>query len=248
MIVFNLLAIPVVIVIGIVYGALAFLFPSFMDGPYGDLVMSGVALVIGGVAELAGIKGRLFWLPIWFLALCVGIYQAWALWGWIGLAGGGVLLVVAIGLLLLGGRAAEAGMLKEAPQHLEAARAALFANDSEKFWEEMELAYLPPAFGKVSPELALHLGHCLDVMLAEASRLGLDDVQQRALLVARRIAEQQSTPRSGSPGFFSKETGLLAWPEKLARERGRAGLETWEREDLEKLERDGVTATGVRPG
>jgi hypothetical protein len=139
-------------------------------------------------------------------------------------------------------------MVREAPERLEAARAAIRAGEVEAFWEHMEAAYLPPVFGGLKRDAAKLRVACFDVMLGNAPRLGLEGDRRRMLALGKRIAEQHEVPQTKAPGFFSKESAVLAWPEKLARERGKTVLEAFELEDLAELEKKALGGGSPRPG
>jgi hypothetical protein len=98
MIIFNLFAIPVIVLIVLSGFGLDALRPGMLGGPYGILLMCGVTIVIAGISELVGLAGRLFFLPIWLLGIIVGLYE---LYGLMGTTGRVVLVGAALGLVAL---------------------------------------------------------------------------------------------------------------------------------------------------
>lgn len=208
MVIFNLWAIPVGIVVAIVCGGLTWLFPALGEGGAGSVTYGVTMLLVGGVAELFDIKGRLFFLPMWLIGLGMSAYGAYELFGTLGLVVGAVLLVAALVAFLRLAAKENARMHAEAPRQLEEAERAIANGDIATFWERMRDAYLPPAFGAITPEHARQLGAAVATLEREADTFDFGD-ELRLLLraahsVARRVAEGAS-----SPGFFSKERGFF---------------------------------------
>src|SRR5947209_2334539 len=80
MIIFNLWAIPVGIVIWLVLLAIERLFPALVTGTHFGWTLGIVATAVGGILELVGISGRLFFIPIWAVGLGTICFH----FGWIG--------------------------------------------------------------------------------------------------------------------------------------------------------------------
>lgn len=156
MIVFNLWAILVGLIVAAVYAGIGFVAPSALGGPYGDLVLAGTVLTIGGLTEILGIKGRLFWLPIWFWGIVVMGVELYGHWGWWGPALAVVVAVGLFGALMMAGYRAEKREWAEAPHKLEQARAGLHASTPDAVWEHLEGAYFDATLLTLTPEMATH--------------------------------------------------------------------------------------------
>lgn len=164
MIVFNFYAVPVIIVIGILYGGLTWLAPKFMETGYGSLTVGLLSFVVGTIAEFIGIKGRLFWLPIWLLGLGYSGYQAWTIWGWMGAVVGVVSVVGGIAMLVLWSRSATKKAWEKAPDELRQARQAFSMGNADEAFEHLEQAYVSP-WGDFTREMCAHNLQLIDLML-----------------------------------------------------------------------------------
>ncbi|MDP1823134.1 MAG: hypothetical protein Q8L48_07830 [Archangium sp.] len=156
MIVFNLLAIVVGLIIGICLGPLYWAFPDFMETTWGNVLAAGVVTVVGIVTDLVGLKGRVFWLPIWFFGLVGMGVNLHTQWGWWGPALAGALVVVLFGGLLAMGAVHERKEWAEAPGNLNAAKESLAKGVNEATWELLGKAYFVPAWGDDTPERCRH--------------------------------------------------------------------------------------------
>lgn len=234
MVVFNLLAIPVVIVIFLIGVGLSWIFPLLGDGSPAHLMYGLIAVIVGGLTDLVGLKGRIFWLPIWLLGLGLTGYGAWGLLGIFGLIGGAIVIGLGlVGFFIFGAKASK-DMEAEAPARLEEARAAAVAGDLETFWELIASAYVPPAVGKLTPPVAQHLDNVLDLLLQGQAHLGLSrghvDLITAASMICRDVIGGVK-----AQGFFSAEAGLVSSVETLIRERGQWIPPQNTIEDLEKF-------------
>lgn len=156
MIIFNALAIVVGIIIGIFLGPLYWAFPEFMDTTWGNVLAGGIVAVIGIITDLVGLKGRLFFLPIWLFGIIGMGVNLHELWGWYGPAMAvAVVVMLFLGLMALGA----VGEKKEwaaAPENLNAARASLAKGVSEETWELLAKAFFVPSWGDDTPERCQH--------------------------------------------------------------------------------------------
>lgn len=82
MIIFNVWALVVVpSILGFMWCIHLYL-PSIVENPYGNVVTGVFAFLISGIYEMIGVKGRLFFIPIWLLSMigiCVSGYQLWGI-------------------------------------------------------------------------------------------------------------------------------------------------------------------------
>jgi hypothetical protein len=156
MIIFNALALVVGLIIGLILGPLYWLFPTFMDSTWGNVLSFGIVTVVSIVSDLVGLKGRVFFLPIWLIGLIgmgVTLHGKWGWWG-PGLAAG--LVVLLFGALLGMGAIAEKKEWAEAPANLNAVRESLGKGVTEQTWELLAKAYFVPAWGDDTPERCRH--------------------------------------------------------------------------------------------
>ncbi|HJL15385.1 MAG TPA: hypothetical protein RMH99_07015 [Sandaracinaceae bacterium LLY-WYZ-13_1] len=232
MIVFNLYAIPVVVVAALMGWGASALFG--LEGATESLGYATSATVVGAAAELVGLKGRLFWLPVWLIGLATGTYSAWDLWGWGGLVGGLALVVVGVVALVFLGKASTRKAMREAPDHYEPARRALAEGDLEGFWDTMLDAYVPPASGPVPAEFVTHSLATLDLLLSGREPLRLGPGAVEVIEAARGIFAQM---RDGgeAPSAFSLRGGILAEVSNLIAEHGAYTPSDGVRRDLEEL-------------
>lgn len=156
MIVFNLLAIVVGLIIGICLGPLYWAFPEFMETTWGSVLAFGIVTVVGIVTDLVGLKGRVFWLPIWLFGLIGMGVNLHTQWGWWGPALAGVIVIALFGGLLAMGAVQERKEWAEAPANLNAARESLAKGVNEATWEALGKAYFVPAWGDDTPERCRH--------------------------------------------------------------------------------------------
>ncbi len=156
MIVFNLWAILVGLIAAAVYAGIGFVAPSLLEGAYGDLVLAGTVLTVGALTEVVGIKGRLFWLPIWLWGIVVMGFELYGHWGWWGPALAVVVAAALFGALMMAGYRAEKREWAEAPQRLEQARACLHAGTFDAVWDHLEAAYFDAALLSLTAEMATH--------------------------------------------------------------------------------------------
>ncbi|MBN2494401.1 MAG: hypothetical protein JXR96_07425 [Deltaproteobacteria bacterium] len=154
MIVFNLDALVAIAICAVLVGPLYFF--DFMQGGLERALIGTAGLVIGGIVELAGLKPRLFFLPVWLIGLGVLVYQAFDAWGWWGLAVMGGVLVTALVLLGIYGWQDEKKQWRGAPDALQAAKAALLEDREREMWQALERAFFLPAALRTSARVCLH--------------------------------------------------------------------------------------------
>jgi len=92
MIIFNLWAIPVALVIFVLIAGLNHFFPTLTSDSYFPYTLGAAMAVVGGIAELFGVKARVFFLPIWLIGVGAICYKlgpiGWVFLGLIAIAGG----------------------------------------------------------------------------------------------------------------------------------------------------------------
>jgi hypothetical protein len=229
MIVFNLFAIPIVLLVGAVGAGLIWLMPGVFGGPHEEITYSVLAILIGGLGEVVGLRGRLFFLPIWLIGGAVLAWQLWTLFGMIGLvAGGGLLgmLVVAFVVVLV---FTMASAEKEAPKRLEEARGLLAEGKLGEARTALGQAFMLPLFRTLKPEHAPHLRAVLSVVEQHQGPLGIDGDGARVLVAARVLLDRVQA--GTSYGFFSDEANLLGTVEPMLTD-----ADKWQlRDDLREM-------------
>lgn len=177
MIIFNALAIVVGLIIGLFVGPLFYFFPEFMDSTQGNVLSCVLITVISIASDLVGLKGRVFFLPIWVFGLIGMGVNLHTIWGWWGPALAATLVVVLLGGLMLMGAWSERKDWAEAPANLNAARDSLAKGVSEETWELLAKAFFVPAWGGDTAERCRHNLEVLAVarkaMPENAGALGL---------------------------------------------------------------------------
>lgn len=234
MIVFNVFAVPILLLVGAIGAGLIWLAPGLFGGPYEEVTYSLLAVGIGGLGELVGMKGRLFFLPIWLIGGAVLAYQLWTLFGLVGLAAGvvlvGLLIVAFIATILWSMWAAE----KEMPKKLEEARQLLEAGKVILAKPVLADAWVMPFMGAVKPPRAKALGAVLSLIEAHAEPLAIRG-RGPVLLRAARVLIDRAEAQQLTYGFFSDEAQLLAEVEPMLRDPAKWALNDHLRDFAAKL-------------
>lgn len=156
MIIFNAGAIFVALISAVFLGPLFWLAPNFMAGRWGDVLALGIVTGVSAISDLVGIKGRVFFLPIWVwstLGIGGSLYKQWGWWG--PALALGVVVVMVLGLLVVAA-AGEKKSWAEAPAKLNAARDSVAKGVSDETWPLLADAFFVPAFGDDTPERCRH--------------------------------------------------------------------------------------------
>lgn len=234
MIVFNLFAVPIVLLVGAIGAGLIWAMPGVFGGPYEEITYSVLAIGIGGLAELVGLRGRLFFLPIWLIGGAVLAWQLWSLFGVVGLVAGvgllGLLVVAFLGVLFVTLAAAD----EEAPKKLEEARALCAEGQWVKAKPVLGDAFVMPLFGALSADRARHLLAVLALVEQHQAELAIRGDGPRLLVAARGLLER-AAHQGARYGFFSDEANLLAAIEPMLSQPNDWSLRDDQRETLAKL-------------
>jgi hypothetical protein len=216
MIIFNLWAIPVVALIFVALLGIEHFRPDAVASPHFAFTLGIVTSVIGGVCEWIGIKGRLFFLPIWLIGLGIFCFTL----GWTGSIGF-IAMLIAIGIWFFNvGRKKEIAQWDKAQQTLLTAAPDPYA-DEAAFWEWISTALFLPMWMNFTPELCRHDLAVLQpirksgipLMPKENQRLG---VLEQFLVTAQSAAR----PPSGNAKLFDPVSDLI---EKRLRQAKRVG-------------------------
>lgn len=207
MIVFNLVAVPVLLLVGALGAGLGWLAPAMFGGPYQELTYAVLAVGIGGLAELLGLRARLFFLPVWLIG---GAVLAWQLTEIFGTTG----LLVGLGLLALLLAAFVASIARMAvtterdkEKRVEEARALLAEQKLDAAREKLAEAWVVPGLASTDAARAKHLLSVLD--LAEPNAAGMK-LPADALALARGCRALLSrVAAGGKPIAFSDSPATL---------------------------------------
>lgn len=164
MIVFNIHAVIVGIILFIVLGILSWIMPDYLvESDLGIIILVLVGTVIAGITEAMGIKGRLFWLPMWLIGVIASLVLIFMEYSWLGLGAlaGGIIGVV---VLLLGiSYAVENKEWNNAPRAFNEVQR--INNPEEKeYWQALKEALFIPALKNYTHEMCAHNLLVLDTM------------------------------------------------------------------------------------
>jgi len=171
MFIFNLWALLVALVIILVSLGFYSVAPQFMEGVTGNFIVGVLTFLIGGVTEFVGIKGRIFFFPIWLLGLAIMGFQLYEWFGGWGIAGGCGLFVIAVVALLKLAKWTEARKW-ERLQGNGFFEEAKFAATPEAYWKAVKKYFFLPASIDYSTAIYVHNWGILSNILSR-SGLGL---------------------------------------------------------------------------
>ncbi|MCB9232724.1 MAG: hypothetical protein H6581_13720 [Bacteroidia bacterium] len=167
MIVFNIPAVIVAALIGLVYWLVSLLIPDSWLNTDGNNVflMLIIGTIVSVISETVGLKGRLFWLPMWLFGLLGTGFVSYGKWGWIGPVGMVVIGAGIFGGLILLSRRVEKKEWENAPNALaELQRQFSLGTNTPDFWQAMKTAFFQPSFMKNTPEVCQHNLIVIDVL------------------------------------------------------------------------------------
>ena len=156
MLVFNLASIPVGLVIGLAWWLTTLAFPALEMSEHAWLVGGVYTLAIGTLSEVLGIKGRIFFLPIWLIGLGITAYGLWGNYSWIGLLGAVLLLGGTLALVFGLGSVRERQSFAKAQAMLHRARAAEAERDMNGMREALIAALFVPWAIPLTSDVAAH--------------------------------------------------------------------------------------------
>jgi hypothetical protein len=190
MIIFNLWAILVVPLIYLVCLPFYSFFPGLMKGPYETLVIGIVTTVIGGITDYFGIKGRLFFLPIWLIGIGIVCYQI----GVVGMIAFGVIAAVAIYLLVKQNRKKSAQDWKRAQEELTKTPAPESDWDDMRLWQWVQATLFLPIFSQTH-EMRTHNLKVLNGITSVRPELSQDEAK-KFFLFHKFLEESKDDPKS----------------------------------------------------
>jgi len=152
MIIFNLWAIPVAIVIYLLLLGLEHFFPALMTSPRTGWTIGIVATSVGAVSECVGLRGRVFFLPIWTIGLGIICYQL----GWPGTV---AFIAIAVGGLVwvfISAKKKEVSDWQQAQQEIAKAPAPPAVSTERQFWEWVKSTLFLPVWMDFTLDLCEH--------------------------------------------------------------------------------------------
>lgn len=167
MVIFNLHAIVVAVICLIVVSPILSII-SFSPGGSGNETLLvvfayGLATLVAGVCEKLGLKGRLFFVPMWLLGSVLTFATACNQYGWTGLGVMAALAVCLFGMLIYVGYCWEKKQWAQAKNELAKCRRIQDPSKKE-FWEHFQKAYFVPAFKNCSPSICYHNRKSLELL------------------------------------------------------------------------------------
>lgn len=137
MIIFNLNAIAVGIIIAVIVGPIYWLMPDeFANSPMGLIILGSIGTFIAGIVEAGGLKGRLFFLPMWLIGVVGTIGYTFMEFSWKGI---GILigvLVLAVALILVLAYFMEKSEWNNAFKNFQELKK-MKNTDDKAFWEQV---------------------------------------------------------------------------------------------------------------
>jgi hypothetical protein len=167
MFIFNIWAIPVVAVVILICVGLEAVIPGVMDGMSGNLIAGVVTSVIGAVGECFGVRGRLFFMPIWLIGLLLVGFQLFDRFGIWGLLAAVALVAGAIVTLFKLSKRAETKRW-ETLRRTGFAEEAKFAETPAAYWAVVKKHLFVPRFLDYTTEVRAHNIAIVDAVLLRA--------------------------------------------------------------------------------
>jgi hypothetical protein len=156
MIIFNFAAVIIAAIsvgIGLLLNAI---FPTLFDGQYSGLTIGLIGTVVGGAGDLVGIRGRLFFIPIWIIGLLMMMFTGHSLWGIWGILAPLALLVVGLWWLVKLARKMEANRWAKAGPALSNLKSYPADGEPKQFWRLVSESLFLPTVEDFSSEIRLH--------------------------------------------------------------------------------------------
>ena len=167
MIIFNLPAILVAVICVIValpiVGIMS-LIPGISENEtLQGVILYGLVTLVSGICEAVGLKGRLFFIPMWFLGFVLTFATVCNKYGWTGF---GVMVLLGIGMMgLIYCLASHLEKKEWAAAPGELAECQRIGDLSRKdFWEHFQKALHIPTMKSYTPEICYHNYYCLELL------------------------------------------------------------------------------------
>ena len=174
MILFNLWAVPVGIAIWLILLGIEHFFPSLVAGSRFGWTLGIVVTAVGGICEVAGIKARLFLLPLWITGVAIIAYHL----GWPGTLSFLAILVVGGIFLFVKARKKEIADWNKAQLELLKAPVAPVDGTERHFWGWVKDTLFLPIWMKFTPELCQHNLTVLDALKNAKASFSKAEIQR----------------------------------------------------------------------
>ena len=149
---------------------------SVAPGAFSDAnslwTVGALTTVIGGGAEIAGIRGRIFFMPIWFIGTIIVSFAAYGRFGIVSVIIPVVSAVVAVWWMLQSAKKREEKQWGKAIETLPALKAFPADPNSVEFWKLVKSSLYLPLSEDLTPEI---LKHNLEVARTVLERASLPD-------------------------------------------------------------------------
>lgn len=156
MIIFNFYAIAVGVIIAIIVGPIYWLMPDdFANSPLGIIILASIGTLVAGLAEAGGLKGRLFFLPIWLLGIVGTIGFTFMEFRWLGIGILSGVLVLVVGLVILLAYLMEKGEWRDAYGNFQELKKMKNTQD-QAFWEQVQKSKFFPSMMKYTNLMCEH--------------------------------------------------------------------------------------------
>lgn len=188
-IIFNIWAIAVGLGILAVVSVLMQMFPGLMNGPHELLVFGIVTMVVGGGTEYFGIRGRVFFLPIWLIGLAIVCFQI----GWIGTAIFVAFLVAGFFWLIQIGKKREREHWLKAQEALRKTPTPAASWNEGEFWQWVNTTLTLPS-SKYTPEICDHNLKVLQAVQDRKPQLRPDE-SARLVLLRNFLVQSSHAPK-----------------------------------------------------
>ena len=192
MIIFNLWSIPVGLIIYVAYLGVEHFFPALAADKYIAWTLGSLCTVIGALTERVGIKGRVFFLPIWVIGIGMIALQL----GWIGWVILGVMAVLGFFWLRRFSEQQEAKEWAEAQAKLSTVP--FPPTDSERaFWEWLSAVLYLPIAADYTPAVCDHDLKTLEIvkrvmLLLKPDEQARFDTLEQFLVAAKSMVKPPS--------------------------------------------------------
>jgi hypothetical protein len=176
MIIFNLWAILSVLIIAVLAIGLNWLMPSLFNGTLKDMDMGILITGVGVIGEFLGIRGRIFFMPIWMIGGLLIAYRAYELWGVVGIVGPLVLMGLALWWMLKKMKDRDAQNWTSAVQNLPILRVVAGNSNASEFWKQVKQTLHLPSMSDCTAEICAHNAEVAKLVLENAPKFasGID--------------------------------------------------------------------------
>jgi hypothetical protein len=220
MFIFNIWAIPVVLVVILACVGLEAVAPGITGGTSGNLIVGVVTVIIGGVADVFGIRGRVFFMPIWLIGLLIIGFQLFDRFGVWGLLAGLALVIGSVVALFKLSKRTETKRW-ETLQRGGFTEDAKFVETPVAFWAVVKKHLFSPRFLDYSAEVRAHNTTIVDAVLGRTD-LGLSETEAGILKDYRAALNEPvdgAKPKPPASALVNAVEALVAKKASVARAR-----------------------------